>query len=66
MAKKQPEPEKRRPGRPATGKQPMRSFRISDEEYALMRQAAELAGKPVSEWLRDVAVRAAKRAIAAK
>ncbi len=63
MARKKKTSPPRGRGRPATGKAPLRSFRITDDDYALMRRAAELEGKPVSEWLREVALRAARRAM---
>jgi hypothetical protein len=59
--KKKAVTDKPRMGRPPTGITPLRSIRISDEDYELMRKAAETEGKPISEWLRDVALRAAQR-----
>lgn len=53
----------RRMGRPATGKTPLRSFRISDADYDLICRAAEVQGVTTSDWLRDVATRAARRVI---
>ena len=55
------ETERRRPGRPATGLTPKRYFRMDDESWALVEQAAQTAGITVSEWVRDKLLRAAKR-----
>jgi hypothetical protein len=62
---KRPEPEKRPVGRPATGKTPQRQIRCPDDEWALFERAASAEGVSVAVWLRQVALRAAKRALRA-
>jgi hypothetical protein len=54
-------PEKRKRGRPATGKNPQHQFRCPDDEWSLFEQAASAADMTVAVWIRSVAVRAAKR-----
>jgi hypothetical protein len=58
MAAKQ---EKRGPGRPATGKQPHRSIRASDEDWNNWQTAAEHNGQSLAAWMRDILNRAARR-----
>ena len=53
--------EKRRPGRPATGKTPMRYFRMDDDDWAAVEKAAETAGKTTSAFVREAILRAARR-----
>jgi uncharacterized protein (DUF1778 family) len=54
----------RRPrGRPATGRDPQHQFRCPDEEWAMFTQAAESEGLSVAVWIRQVALRAAKRSL---
>jgi uncharacterized protein (DUF1778 family) len=36
-------------------------IRLTDEERALLDQAAEAEGKPTSSWLRDVALKLASK-----
>lgn len=61
MAK--PEPKLGRPKKPASEKKSRRvEIRVTAAEQAAMESAAERAALPLSEWLRDVALRAAKRA----
>jgi uncharacterized protein (DUF1778 family) len=55
--------EKKRPGRPATGKTPQHQFRCPDDEWALFEQAAAIEEVSVAIWLRRVAVKAAHRVI---
>ncbi len=38
-------PPKRGPGRPATGKSPIRYFRMEDDQWAIIEQAASQADK---------------------
>lgn len=57
------ETESRGRGRPPTGKTPQHQFRCPDEEWELFQRAAEAQGVSVAVWLRQVAVRAAKRAV---
>ncbi len=52
---------RRRPGRPATGQTPKRNFRMDDADWALVEQAAQVAGLSVSEWIRERLLTAAKR-----
>lgn len=40
-------------------------FRVSEDERARIRQTAEIMGKTVSAWLRDVALDAAETVLAA-
>jgi len=54
-------PKPRKPGRPATGQMPKRYFRMDDESWALVEQAAKAIGSTVSEFVRDTILRAAKR-----
>lgn len=56
--------EERRPrGRPATGRDPQHQFRCPDEEWETFSRAAEVEGVSVAVWIRQVAMRAAKRAL---
>ncbi len=48
-------------GRPATGHQPQRQFRASDEEWEAWRLAAEARGTTRAEWMRATLNRAAGR-----
>ncbi len=59
------EPERRPRGRPATGRDPQHQFRCPDEEWAMFTQAAEAEGVTVAIWIRQVAMRAAKRVLRA-
>jgi hypothetical protein len=56
------EPPKRGPGRPATGKSPIRYFRMEDDAWGEIEQAASQADTTVSAWIRDCLMKAAKRA----
>ncbi len=53
-------------GRPATGQTPKRYFRVDDETWAIIEQAAETAGLTVSEWMRDRLTKAANRELKRK
>jgi hypothetical protein len=53
---------KRGPGRPATGKSPMRYFRMDDVSWALIEQAASQTDETLSAWIRDCLMKAAKKA----
>lgn len=56
--------EKREPGRPkAENPLGQRCFRVLNEEWELIVEAAELEGVTASAWLRLVATRLAKRRI---
>jgi uncharacterized protein (DUF1778 family) len=55
--------EKRGPGRPATGQLPQHQFRCPNDEWELFQQAADAEGVKVAAWIRNVAVRAAKRVL---
>ena len=59
MAAKQPE--KRKPGRPATGKAPQRYFRMDDESWETITDAAEAAEMTISAFIRDALLKSAKR-----
>lgn len=50
MPKKTPA-KKKRPGRPATGKTPIRSIRVPDEMWERWKATAEKAGKGVTAWI---------------
>jgi uncharacterized protein (DUF1778 family) len=58
--------EKPKRGRPATGQTPKRYFRMSDDDWAQIEQAAAAGGKTVSDFVRDVLTKAAARAMMAK
>jgi uncharacterized protein (DUF1778 family) len=53
--------EKRGPGRPATGQMPKRYFRMDDESWKAVENAAEATGQTVSDFIRDALLRATKR-----
>ena len=57
--KSQPRPR----GRPATGQTPKRYFRMGDDEWAFVQQAANAKGKTVSAFVRDTILRAARRVV---
>jgi len=48
-------------GRPATGHTPKRYFRMDDDSWAMIEQAAQRAGVTISDWIREKLSRAAKR-----
>ena len=48
-------------GRPATGKTPIRNFRIPDDEYDQIVIAAESRGETVTAYIRRVLARDAQR-----
>lgn len=50
-------------GRPATGKDPMRSLRIDDETWDTIHKAADLAEVSTAEFVRRSALRSARRVI---
>ena len=56
---------KRKPGRPKIYEHERRNnvtqFRCTEEEYKLIEEAAEAKGQSLSDWIRDKAVRAARR-----
>lgn len=54
---------KRGRGRPATGQTPKRYFRMDDESWSLLIAAAAATGETVSEYLRRVALRDARRVL---
>lgn len=58
MSSKEPKPKR---GRPATGTTPKRYFRMDDESWALVENAAQAEGKTVSDFIREVILRAARR-----
>lgn len=58
-----PKKAKKLRGRPATGKEPMRSLRVSDAEWELIGKAADATGIGRSEFIRDAAAQKAKRVL---
>ena len=61
MDKSQKPPPKLPRGRPATGQTPKRYFRMSDDDWKLVEQAAVQQGETVSEFVRAALLKAAKR-----
>jgi hypothetical protein len=59
MATKQPA--NRKPGRPATGKSPKRYFRMDDESWEVILDAAEASEQTISAFIRDALLKSAKR-----
>lgn len=57
------EPDRRPRGRPATGQAPQHQFRCPEAEWEMFTQAAKAEGVTVAVWIRQVALRAAKRAL---
>ena len=55
--------EKRGRGRPATGKTPMRYFRMDDESWSQIVNAAQQREESTSEYIRRVMLRDAKRVL---
>ncbi len=55
------EPATRSRGRPATGQTPKRYFRMDDESWQQIVDAADSLGETISEYLRRVMLRDAKR-----
>jgi hypothetical protein len=55
--------EKRGPGRPKepNAKRGIIMVRLSEEERASMERVAEASGRRLSEWLRELGVKAAQR-----
>lgn len=51
-----------KPGRPAVGKEPMRSFRVSDEDWDLFKRAAHASELSLARWI-ILTLRAAARRI---
>lgn len=50
-------------GRPATGQTPKRYFRMDDDSWQRIVDAAEVAGETVSEYVRRVLLRDANRTL---
>lgn len=50
---KKPE-QSRRPGRPATGQTPKRYFRMDNESYGTVQEAARLSAESTSDYIRRV------------
>jgi uncharacterized protein (DUF1778 family) len=57
---------KRGPGRPATGTAPKRYFRMDDDSWELIQRGAEAGKETVSAFIRDAAMKAAKRRLKAE
>lgn len=53
--------DKRRRGRPATGTTPKRYFRMDDENYAKVVEAAEQRGETVSDFIRRALLNSVRR-----
>ncbi len=53
--------EKRKPGRPASGHTPKRYFRMDDDSYELVKNAALAADETTSDYIRRVLLRDAKK-----
>ena len=51
------------PGRPATGQMPKRYFRMDDESWTRVGEAADASGQTVSDFIREALLRAVKRAV---
>lgn len=58
--------ERRGRGRPATGQMPKRYFRMDDEAWRQIAEAAEANGETMSEYIRRVLLRDAKRILNGK
>lgn len=54
--------EKRGPGRPP-GKTPKHTFRMPDDEWEIVRAAADVEGENASEYIRRVVLAHAKRVV---
>lgn len=54
---------KRGRGRPATGQMPKRYFRMDDEGWETVTEAAEARGESISDFVRRVLLNSAKRAL---
>ncbi len=57
---------KRKPGRPATGQMPKRYFRMDDEAWQQIADAAGANGETISKYIRRVLLRDAKRVLKQK
>jgi len=53
--------EKKGRGRPATGQMPKRYFRMDDESWKEVEQAATGSGQTVSDFVRDAILKAARK-----
>jgi hypothetical protein len=57
-------PGKKKMGRPSTGgPKPMRQFRMADEEWRLVQQAAQVEQETVSEFARATLLARAKKLV---
>jgi uncharacterized protein (DUF1778 family) len=54
-------PEQRGRGRPATGQTPKRYFRMDDDGWAQVENAAVASGETTSEYVRNVLLKDASR-----
>lgn len=64
MAKKKATHGGKRPGagrKPKGGPTPVRTVRVSDAHWDEFRRAADAAGVPLSKWIIDVLLKAARR-----
>jgi len=62
-AKAKPKAKKRKGGRPATGKTPKRYFRIKDESWQDVIDAAAASNETISAYLRRVLARDSSRVL---
>ena len=59
----EPQVDKPKIGRPATGQTPKRYFRMNEEDWAKVVAAAEASGETASEYLRRVLLKDATRVL---
>jgi hypothetical protein len=56
----------KKPGRPATGRTPKRYFRIKDDAWQMVIDAAAASGETISDYLRRVLARDSARVLMKK
>jgi len=54
------QPAKPKMGRPATGQTPKRIFRMADDDWTQVEQAAQSLGETTSEFVRRVLLKSAR------
>lgn len=54
---------KRKRGRPATGAMPIRWYRMHDEQFRLVKRAAEESGMSVADYTRSTMTTRSKRVL---
>ena len=52
---------KKGPGRPATGQTPKRYFRMDDDSWKAVEDAARARGQTASDFIRETLLKAARR-----